>query len=63
MLDYEAQFRSFPPLTHTYFAMPNANPNEQFFYFMSVAAWVIGLLGHSWRAPSQMDDPNSSCAS
>ena len=32
MLDYEEHFKSFRPLTHTYFAMPSANPNEQFYY-------------------------------
>ena len=63
MLDYEANFRNFKALTHTHFAIPSANPNEQFFYFMSLASWLMSLLGHSWKAPSQMDDPNSSAAS
>ena len=63
MLDYEANFRNFKPLTHTHFAIPSANPNEQFYYFMSIASWLMSLLGHNWKAPSQMDDPNSSAAS
>lgn len=63
MLDYEMQFQSFKPLTHTYFAMASPNPNEQFFYFMSLCSWVMGLLGSVWQAPSQMDDPNSSASS
>ncbi len=63
MLDYEAKFRNFKPLTHTHFAVASSNPNEQFYYFMSLASWLMSLLGHSWKAPSQMDDPNSSAAS
>lgn len=63
MLDYEGQFQSFRPLSHTYFAMASANPNEQFFYFMSLCSWLMGLLGQEWHVPSQMDDPNSSAAS
>ena len=63
MLDYEDHFSSFRPLTHTYFAMPSANPSEQFYYFTSLVSWLMSLLGHSWKAPSQMDDPNSAVAS
>lgn len=63
MLDYEGQFQSFRPLSHTYFAMASANPNEQFFYFMSLCSWLMGLLGQEWHVPSQMNDPNSSAAS
>ena len=62
MLDYEDHFSSFRPLTHTYFAMPSANPSEQFYYFASLVSWLMSLLGHSWKAPSQMDDPNSAVA-
>jgi len=63
MLDYEDHFKSFRPLTHTYFAMPSSNPNEQFYYFTSLVEWLLSLLGHSWKAPSQLDDPNSAVAS
>ena len=50
MLDYEEHFKSFRPLTHTYFAMPSANPNEQFYYFTSLVSWLLSLLGqHLWR--------------
>jgi len=63
MLDYEAQFKRFKPLSHTYFAMASSNPNEQFFYFMSLCSWLMGLLGTEWQTPSQMDDPNSSASS
>ena len=59
MLDYEDHFKSFRPLTHTYFAMASANPNEQFYYFTSLVSWLLSLLGQSWKAPSQHDDPNS----
>ncbi len=63
MLDYEDHFKAFRPLTHTYFAMPSANPNEQFYYFTSLVSWLLTLLGQSWKAPSQLDDPNSAVAS
>ena len=63
MLDYEDHFKSFRPLTHTYFAMASANPNEQFYYFTSLVEWLLSLLGQSWKAPSQLDDPNSAVAS
>ena len=63
MLDYEEHFKSFRPLTHTYFAMANANPNEQFYYFTSLVSWLLSLLGQEWKAPSQLDDPNSAVAS
>jgi hypothetical protein len=63
MLDYEEHFKSFRPLTHTYFAMASANPNEQFYYFTSLVSWLLSLLGQEWKAPSQLDDPNSAVAS
>ena len=60
LLNYEQVFlATFKPLTRTYFAMPAANPNEQFFYFTSLASWLMSLQHVTWRAPSQLDDPNS----
>jgi len=60
MLNYEREMPgSFKPLTHTYFAVPSGNPAEQFHYFTSTCAWLMSLQGVSWKAPSQMDDPNS----
>ena len=50
---------SFKPLTHTYFAIASGNPSEQFHYFAAVCAWLMTLQRISWKAPSQMDDPNS----
>jgi len=50
---------SFKPLTHTYFAVASGNPAEQFHYFCAVCAWLMSLQGINWKAPSQMDDPNS----
>jgi len=50
---------SFKPLTHTYFAIHSGNPTEQFHYFMAVCAWLMSLQNTNWRAPSQMEDPNS----
>ena len=63
MHNYERLFLtkySFKPLTHTYFAVASGNPTEQFHYFTSICAWLMSLQGTTWRAPSQMDDPNSS---
>jgi len=58
--NYERQMPgSFKPLTHTYFAVASGNPTEQFHYFMAVCAWLMSLQRISWRAPSQMEDPNS----
>ena len=60
MLNYEREMGgSFKPLTHTYFAVASGNPTEQFHYFCAVVAWLMSLQRIQWRAPSQMDDPNS----
>jgi len=60
MLNYEREMPgSFKPLTHTYFAVASGNPAEQFYYFTSTCAWLMSLQGASWKAPSQLDDPNS----
>jgi len=60
MLNYERNMGgSFKPLTHTYFAIASGNPTEQFHYFMAVCAWLMTLQNISWKAPSQMEDPNS----
>lgn len=64
MHNYEREMGgSFKPLTHTYFAMAQGNPTEQFHYFMAVCAWLMSLQRIPWRAPSQMDDPNSAASS
>lgn len=64
MLDYDTSFpsfRTFRPLTRTYFSRPAANPNEQFFCFTSLVAWLLQLSGAaSFSAPGQFDDPNVS---
>jgi len=60
MLNYEREMPgSFKPLTHTYFAVASGNPAEQFHYFTAVCAWLMSLQRINWKAPSQMDDPNS----
>lgn len=58
-----AERPTLPSRRRTYFAMASSNPNEQFFYFMSIVSWLMSILGQNWKAPSQMDDPNSSSAS
>lgn len=69
LLDYEKEFckqkrPGFPPLTKTYFAYPppSNNQNEQFFYFTSVTAWLLGIAGRKFQAPQQFDDPNAACS-
>lgn len=63
ILDYELHFcqgKSFKPLTRTFFSRPAANPNEQFFYFTSLVSWLMEICDHSYKAPGQFDDPNTS---
>lgn len=66
MLNYEVDFcqnygkGNFKPLTRTYFALPSDNPNAQFFYFTSLASWLMGLCGRKMAPPGQFEDPNSS---
>uniref|UniRef100_A0A6T2CRA7 Intraflagellar transport protein 57 homolog n=1 Tax=Eutreptiella gymnastica TaxID=73025 RepID=A0A6T2CRA7_9EUGL len=63
ILNYEADFclpKTFRPLTRTYFSRAVHNPNEQFFYFTSLVAWLMEMAGHHFQAPGQFDDPNSS---
>mmetsp|Transcript_66232 Transcript_66232/g.117612 ORF Transcript_66232/g.117612 Transcript_66232/m.117612 type:complete len:433 (-) Transcript_66232:1571-2869(-) len=63
ILDYEANFclpNTFRPLSRTYFSRPYHNPNEQFFTFTSLVAWLMDQCGHHFQAPGQFDDPNAS---
>jgi estrogen-related receptor beta like 1 len=67
LLNYEQDFcigfgkgSQFKPLTRTYFALPSDNPNAQFFYFTSLAAWLMSLCGRQMQAPGQFEDPNTS---
>ena len=69
LLDYERDFCKqkrppFVPLTRTYFAYPppSNNQNEQFFYFTSLTAWLLGIAGRNFQAPAQFDDPNAACS-
>eukprot|EP00667_Euglena_gracilis_P011163 EG_transcript_11392 len=66
MLDYEAdfcmrhgQFR----ISRTTFSRPSITPGEQFFFFTTLVAWLLGLAGEAFQAPSQFDDPNASTSS
>lgn len=64
LLNYEATFfpKGFRPLTRVFFAMPSANPAEQFHYFTTLATWLMNKLGNDARPPSHYDDPNSTVA-
>ncbi|KXZ46063.1 hypothetical protein GPECTOR_47g338 [Gonium pectorale] len=39
-----------------------ANSSEQFFYFTSLAAWLLSLAGSDVPAPKEFDDPNQTCS-
>jgi hypothetical protein len=45
-----------------YFALPSSNPNEQFYYFTMLIAWLVRLCGHHFTPPGQFDDPNATSA-
>eukprot|EP00761_Pharyngomonas_kirbyi_P009616 gb/GECH01009633.1/.p1 GENE.gb/GECH01009633.1/~~gb/GECH01009633.1/.p1 ORF type:complete len:399 (+),score=128.57 gb/GECH01009633.1/:1-1197(+) len=65
VLNYEQSFlqsesgKDFPPLTHTYFAVPARNPNSQFHYFGCLVSWAMELCGNNFPPPSLYDDPNA----
>ncbi|KAJ3278728.1 Intraflagellar transport protein 57, partial [Borealophlyctis nickersoniae] len=42
--------------------MPAPNPNEQFFYFTSLFAWLLKLNKQEFEPPGQFDDPNATAA-
>eukprot|EP00899_Mesostigma_viride_P016161 jgi/Mesvir1/24546/Mv21884-RA.1 len=68
LLDYEKEFcrkkkPAWAPLNHTYFLYPSQNPNEQFFYFTSLMAWLLNMSGRKFATPGQFDDPNATCTS
>eukprot|EP00026_Physarum_polycephalum_P009077 Phypoly_transcript_09188.p1 GENE.Phypoly_transcript_09188~~Phypoly_transcript_09188.p1 ORF type:complete len:213 (+),score=43.89 Phypoly_transcript_09188:31-639(+) len=50
------------PIPRTYFALPASNPNEQFYYFTLLIAWLMRLCGHHFTPPGQFDDPNATSA-
>jgi estrogen-related receptor beta like 1 len=47
------------PLTHTYFCLPQQNPNEQFFYFTSIFTFLLNQASITFSNPGQFDDPNA----
>ncbi|KAJ9508190.1 hypothetical protein QJQ45_021540, partial [Haematococcus lacustris] len=51
-------------INRQYFAQPDTGVNlaQQFFYFTSLAAWLLGLSGVDIPAPKEFDDPNTICA-
>ncbi|KAJ3343134.1 Intraflagellar transport protein 57 [Gonapodya sp. JEL0774] len=65
LLNYAKAFckpRNFNPISRAYFVIPAANPNEQFFYFTSLFAWLANLAGVGMEEPQQFDDPNATAA-
>lgn len=39
--------------------LPATNTNQQFYYFVSLVAWLLNLCGHPFQAPGQFDAPNA----
>ncbi|GFR50652.1 hypothetical protein Agub_g12901 [Astrephomene gubernaculifera] len=67
LLNYEADFcrKKKPyrkPLSRLYFAVPMTNTSEQFFYFTSLAHWLLSLAGQDMPTPKEFDDPNQTCS-
>lgn len=50
-------------ISRTTFSRPSITPGEQFFFFTTLVAWLLGLAGEAFQAPSQFDDPNASTSS
>lgn len=65
LLNYDQDFLptgkpAFKPLSRSYFAQPDANPNAQFFYFTSLVSWLMLQSRHNgFPPPGQFDDPNA----
>ncbi|XP_063537796.1 intraflagellar transport protein 57 homolog [Cydia strobilella] len=49
------------PMSRYYF-ITSTNPGEQFFVFVSIAAWLIRKAGKVFEQPQEEDDPNSTIA-
>ncbi|KAI8824209.1 intra-flagellar transport protein 57 [Fimicolochytrium jonesii] len=65
ILNYQRDFcktMNFKPLHRFYFTVPASNPNEQFYCFTSLSAWLVKLNGNSFDPPGQFDDPNATVA-
>lgn len=66
LLDYENKFCNsrkppWPRLHKFYFAMPCNTRNDQFLYFISLASWLLSLIGRKFSAPKEHMDPNATC--
>lgn len=61
LLNYEKEFINelkIKPLHRQYFVVPT-NPGEQFYLFISLAAWLIRKTEKQFEQPQEYDDPNS----
>lgn len=69
LLDYERDFckKKKPyrkPLSRLYFAVQDTTgQGQQFFYFASLASWLLSLAGADIGQPKEFDDPNNTCSS
>ncbi|KAI9149709.1 hypothetical protein H9P43_009888 [Blastocladiella emersonii ATCC 22665] len=61
LLSYSRNFcaaKGFKQLDPQFFAQPHANVTFQLNYFYALFAWLAGLCGDAFAAPSELDDPN-----
>jgi estrogen-related receptor beta like 1 len=62
LLDYEAKFcdKELQPISSMYFVYPASNQAQQFKYFASLVAWLLGLCDAqpTWK---KYDNPNTIC--
>jgi estrogen-related receptor beta like 1 len=60
LLDYENKFcknKGFKPISSVHFAVPAANPSEQFMYFVSLVSWLLSINNHQVTGWNKYDDP------
>ncbi|KAJ3153645.1 Intraflagellar transport protein 57 [Geranomyces michiganensis] len=65
VLNYQRDFckpMNIKPFHRFYFTVPAANPNEQFYHFTSLFAWLITKNESTFDPPQQFDDPNATVA-
>jgi hypothetical protein len=64
-MNYHVEFckqNNLHPLHKFQLLYPDSNPNEQFFTFSLLFAWLVTKAGVVFDKPGQFDDPNATCA-
>lgn len=52
-------YRGFKPLSRSFFAVPSANPSEQFMQFVQLVAWLLELNNQKVSGWTKYDDPTT----